>query len=58
VATDGRALLEGEQLLGTERLVVNLRGRLDKVLQVCAGEEVAEVDEFAVGLVLDYPVLV
>jgi hypothetical protein len=53
VAADGRALLEGEQLLGTEGLVVDLRGRLDEVLQVCAGEEVAEVDKFAVGLVLD-----
>jgi hypothetical protein len=53
VTADGRALLEGQQLLGAEGLVVNLCGRLDKILQVSAGEEVAEVDEFAVGLVLD-----
>ena len=46
-------VLEGEQLLGTEGLVVDLRSGLDEVLQVGAGEEVAEVDEFAVGLVLD-----
>ena len=53
-----RALLEGKQLLGAERLVVDLCGRLDQVLQVGAGEEVAEVDEFAVVLVLDCGVLV
>jgi hypothetical protein len=53
VATNSRALLEGEQLLGTEGLVVDLRSGLDQVLQVGAGEEVAEVDEFAVALVLD-----
>ena len=53
-----RALLEGKQLLGAERLVVDLCGRLDQVLQVSAGEEVTEVDEFAVVLVLDWYVLV
>jgi hypothetical protein len=53
VATDSRALLEGQQLLGAERLVVDLCGRLDEVLQVGAGEEVAEVYEFAMGFVLD-----
>ena len=53
-----RALLEGKQLLGAERLVMDLCGRLDQVLQVGAGEEVAEVDEFAVVLVLDCGVLV
>jgi hypothetical protein len=53
-----RALLEGKQLLGAERLVVDLCGRLDQVLQVGAGEEVTKVDEFAVVLVLDWYVLV
>lgn len=48
-----RALLEGEQLLGAERLVVDLRGGVDQILEVSAGEEIAEVDEFAVLLVLD-----
>ena len=48
-----RALLECKQLLGTERLVVDLRCGLDQVLKMGAGEEVAEVDEFAVLLVLD-----
>jgi len=52
-----RALLEGKQLLGAERLVVDLCGRLDQVLQVGAGEEVAEVDEFAVVFVLDWGML-
>jgi hypothetical protein len=47
------ALLEGEKLLGAEGLVVNLRGGVDQVLEVSAGKEVAEVDEFAVLLVLD-----
>jgi hypothetical protein len=52
------ALLEGKQLLGAEGFVVDLCRRLDQVLQVGAGEEVAEVDEFAVGLVLDWGVSV
>lgn len=52
--TDSAALLECEKLLGAEALVVDLRCGLDEVLQVGAGEEVAEVDEFAVVLVLDY----
>ena len=57
MAANSRALLEGEQLLGTEGLVVDLRGGLDEVLEMGAGEEVTEVDEFAVGLVLDCKVL-
>jgi hypothetical protein len=48
------ALLESQQLLGTEALVVDLRRGFDQVLEVSAGEEVAEVDEFAVGFVLDF----
>ena len=32
---------------------MNLGRRLDEVLQVGAGEEVAQVDEFAVSLVFD-----
>lgn len=47
------ALLQGQQLLGTEGLVVDLAGRLDKILQMGAGQEVAQVDELAVVLVLD-----
>lgn len=50
----GTALLERKQLLSTERFVVDLCGRLDQVLQVSAGKEVAEIYEFAVVLVLDY----
>jgi hypothetical protein len=57
VPANSRALLECEQLLGTEGLVVDLRSGLDQVLQVGAGEEVAEVDEFAVALVLDWEAL-
>lgn len=47
------ALLERKELLGAERLVVDLRGGVDEILKVGAGKEVAEVDEFAVLLVLD-----
>ena len=49
----GGVLLEREQLLGAEGLVVDLRRGLDEVLQVGAGEEVAQRDELAVVLVLD-----
>ena len=37
---------------------MDLRGRLDEVLQVGAGKEVAEVYEFAVVLILDCMLLV
>ncbi len=47
------ALLEGQQLLGTEGLVVNLRSGFDQILQMSAGKEVSKVDEFAVVFVLD-----
>jgi hypothetical protein len=54
VTPDSGALLEGKQLLGTEGLVVDLGGGLDEILEVGACEEVAEVDELAVVLVLDW----
>lgn len=47
------ALLECQQLLGTEGLVVDLRCGLNQVLKVGTGQEVSEVDEFAVSLILD-----
>jgi hypothetical protein len=47
------ALLKGEKLLGTEALVVDLRGGLNEVLQVCAGEEIAEIDKLAVVFILN-----
>lgn len=47
------ALLECKQLLGSEGLVVDLRSGFDQVLEMGAGEEISEVDEFAVVLVLD-----
>lgn len=52
-STVSTTLLEGQQLLGAEGLVVDLRGGLDEILQVGSEEEVSEVDEFAVVLVLD-----
>ena len=33
---------------------MDLRGRLDEVLQMSAGEKITEIDEFAMILVLDY----
>ena len=47
------ALLKCKQLLGTESLVVDLRCRFDQILEVGAGKEVSEVDEFAVVLILN-----
>jgi hypothetical protein len=52
--TDGAAFLEGKQLLGSEALVVDLRRGFNQVLEVGAGQEVAEIDEFAMVLVLDW----
>lgn len=51
--TMGAALLERQELLGTEGLVVDLRGGLDEILKMSSEEEVSEVDEFAVSLILD-----
>lgn len=47
------ALLQGQKLLGTECLVVDLRCGLNEILEVGSEEEVSQVDEFAVVLVLD-----
>jgi len=47
------AFLQRQQLLGTESLVVDLRGGFDEVLEMGAEHEVAQEDEFAVVLVLD-----
>ena len=51
--TNSAAFLKRKQLLGPETLVVHLARRLDKVLKMRLGQEVAKVDEFAVVLVLD-----
>lgn len=47
------ALLQSKQLLGTEGLVVDLRGGLNEILQMGSEQEVTQVDEFAVVLILD-----
>jgi hypothetical protein len=49
----GAAFFECQQLLGTEGLVVDLRGRLDEILEVGSQKEVSEVDEFAMVLVFN-----
>lgn len=46
-------LLQRQQLLSTEALVVDLGRRLDQVLEMCAEQEVPQIDELAVVLVLD-----
>lgn len=53
MTTSSGALLQGKKLLSAESLVVDLAGSFDEILQVGAGEEVAQVDEFAVGLIFD-----
>lgn len=47
------AFLERQQLLRAEALVVRLACRFNKILQVRARKEVAQVHEFAVSLVFD-----
>lgn len=47
------ALLQSKKLLSTESLIVYLTGGFDQVLEVGAGQEVAEVDEFAVVFVFN-----
>jgi hypothetical protein len=56
VTSDGTSalLLQGEKLLGTEALVVDLRSGFDEVLEMGAGKEVTKVDEFTMILVLDW----
>jgi hypothetical protein len=49
----GARLLERQQLLGAEGLVVDLGCGLDEVLEMGAGEEVAEGHKFAVIFVFD-----
>lgn len=53
MATSSAALLQSQKLLGAEGLVVDLAGGLHEILQVGAGQEVAQVDELAVVLVLN-----
>lgn len=52
-SSSSAALLQCQQLLRAESFVMNLTGCLNKVLQMRAGEEIAQVDEFAVILVFD-----
>lgn len=52
MAPSGTAFLQCQQLLGTEGLIVDLAGRLDKVLQMSASEEVPQVNKFTVVLIL------
>lgn len=47
------AVLEGQQLLRTEGLVMDLRSSLDKILEMGSEKEVAEVNKFAMVFVLD-----
>jgi hypothetical protein len=49
----GTALLQGQELFGTERFIVDLGGGFDQILEVRAGEEVSQMDEFAVVFVFN-----
>lgn len=49
----GVALLQGQQLLSTEGLIVDLRSCLDEILEVRAEQKVAQVHKLAVVLVLN-----
>lgn len=53
MSTSCAALLEGEQLLGAEGLVVDLRGGFDQILEMGSGKEVSQIDEFAMVLVFN-----
>lgn len=53
VTSGSAALLQSQQLLGTERLIVDLAGGFDKILEMGTGEEVSKVNKFAVVLILD-----
>lgn len=56
VATNStaRLLLESKELFGAEALVVDLRGCFNEILEVGTSKEIAEIDEFAVVLILDW----
>lgn len=45
-------LFEGQQLLSTEGLIVDLGSRLDQILEVGSKQEVSQVNKFTVGLIL------
>lgn len=45
--------LQSQQLLRSERLIVNLARRFDEILEVSTCKEVPEINEFAMVLVLD-----
>lgn len=53
MATSTVVLLQGQQLLGTEGLVVDLRCRLNQILEMSTEQEVPEVNKLALVLVLD-----
>jgi hypothetical protein len=46
-------ILQGKKLFGAESLVMNLAGSFNEILKVGAGEEISEIDEFAVIGVFD-----
>jgi hypothetical protein len=53
MSSSGAALLKCQQLLCAEGFVMNLRCGFDQILEVGTGEEVSEVDKFAMVLVLN-----
>lgn len=53
VTTSSAALLQSQKLLGAESLVVDLASGFHQILQMGAGQKVAQINELAVVLVLD-----
>lgn len=53
MSSSSTALLQSQELLGTESLVVDLRCGLDKVLQMGASEKVSQVHKFAMVLIFN-----
>jgi hypothetical protein len=47
------ALLQSQKLLRPEGLIMDLRGGLNKVLQVSSSEEVSKGNKLAMALILD-----
>jgi hypothetical protein len=47
------AFLQSEKLLSTESFIMDLAGRLNEVLEVSPGKEVAQINELAVVLIFD-----
>lgn len=53
MSASSTALLQSQKLLRPEGLIMDLRGSLDKILQMGSGEEVSKGYELAMALILN-----